>query len=81
MDTKILEGLPFGVSPQILEALRKTTWPITIHKEHLRDGFNIILNTTYPLTLDDGTIIDGVMIGCGGISRCYLIREKNNGSN
>jgi hypothetical protein len=80
MNIKILEGLPLGVSLQILEAVQKISIPVTKHKESIWSGFHILLNTTYPLTLEDGDIIDGVMMGCNG-SKCYLIREKNNGSN
>ena len=76
METRIFEGLPFGVSLQIMEAIRTIAEPVSTYKKEIWDGFNIVLNTVYPLTLDDGTIIDGVMIGCDGASRCYLIREK-----
>jgi hypothetical protein len=80
MDTKIFEGLPLGVSSQILDAIQEIAKPVAQYKEQIWNGFNIILNTSYPLKLQDGTIIDGVMVGDSG-SRCYLIREKNNGAN
>ena len=76
MDKKILEGLPLGVSQQILDAIQKIAMPITYNmKTNIWNGFDVILNTTFPLKLDSGTIIDGIMLGANG-SRCYLIRSS-----
>lgn len=74
MKLKILDSLPLGVSFEILEAIQKIAIPVAKHRVQIWGGFDVILNSTYPLTLDDGTIIDGVMIGANN-SRCYLIRE------
>jgi hypothetical protein len=67
---KEFENLSIGVSTNIWQALKSI--PTKTPSNSLY-GINLFLNDIYPITLKDGTIIDGVMIGANG-SKVFMIR-------
>jgi hypothetical protein len=76
MDTNLLSTLPLGASQEFIDGINKCSIPVTNEVRQLFNGFTVILDNTFPLTLKDGTIVDAVMLGANS-SRCYFIREKN----
>lgn len=65
-----LLGLPVGVEKRVYKCLAGL--PVKENVKHCL-GFRVEVSDDYPVTLADGTVIMGVMIGPTG-DRCYLVK-------
>ncbi len=79
-----IDDFPVGVCKTVFDALNKV--PARPLQDHLllalsdssKRGFEIILNEVYPITLADGTIIHGCMIGANN-SKVWLVDLSTGG--
>lgn len=69
------EELPWGVSPNIYRAMDKIAIPSS--RPSLAFGFQMILSEEYPVTMKDGTVVHGCMIGSDG-KPVFLIDSKSS---
>ena len=77
MDMEVLNSLPIGVSSEVFNAINIFTIPANSKTKPFYGGFTVVLDEIFPLKLEDGTIVDAVMLGSNG-SKCFLIRREHD---
>lgn len=57
-----LDTLPEGISVKLFEALSHVAHPCDKHTHEMFWGVTVHCNSLYPITLQDGTVVDGVIM-------------------